>query len=225
MGESRTFETLFPGARRTLLTALFGEPNRWWTLEELAGRAGVRPGSIQLQLVRLREGGVVKEERAGGRAKFQPNSECHVFAELQAIVMKLTSGSGGETILVVEDTQATAQITRILLESWGYRVLEAHSPAAALDMFDEKAKQIQLVLTDVMMPQMSGPQLADELRRRKPDVRIVYMSGYPDQELNRLDELFLAKPFNPAGLSQMVRKALDSGIDKVGHCAKRINGR
>jgi two-component system cell cycle sensor histidine kinase/response regulator CckA len=225
MGASKTFETLFPGARRTLLSALFGEPHRWWTIEELAGRAGVRPGSIQPQLVRLREGGVVREERAGGRAKFQPNAECQIFAELQAIVMKLTSGSGGETILVVEDTAATAQITRILLESWGYRVIEAHSPAEALDVFDAQGKEIQLVLTDVMMPQMTGPQLADEFRRRNPQVRVVYMSGYPDQELDRLDEMFLAKPFNPAGLSQMVRKALDTSVAGTAGCGKRINGR
>ena len=90
--------------------------------------------------------------------------------------MKLTSASGGETILVVEDTTATAQITRILLESWGYRALEAHTAAEALDLFDAHAGEIQLVLTDVMMPQMSGPQLASELRRRNPRrARSVYV--------------------------------------------------
>jgi CheY-like chemotaxis protein len=213
MAGSRTLEALFPGARRTVLAALFGEPHRWWTVEELAGRAGVRPGSIQPQVVRLRKSGILREERAAGRAQFQPNPECQIFAELQAIVMKLTSGSGGETILVVEDTAATAQITRILLDSWGYRALEAHTPTEALDLFDAHAKEIRLVLTDVMMPQMSGSQLADELRRRKPEVRVVYMSGYQDMELADMDEMFLAKPFNPAGLSQMVRKALDTAVD------------
>lgn len=226
MAESRTFETLFPGTRRTLLTALFGEPHRWWTLEELAGRAGVRPGSIQPHIVRLRESGIVREEKGTGRAQFQPNPECQIFAELQAIVMKLTSGSGGETILVVEDTAATAQITRILLDSWGYRALEAHTPAEALDLFDAHANDIRLVLTDVMMPQMSGSQLADELRRRNPEVRVVYMSGYPDMELSSMNEMFLAKPFNPAGLSQMVRKALDTAIDAPGcRPVKRLNAR
>ena len=68
------------------------------------------------------------------RPHFQPDPECQIFAELQAMVMKLTSGSGGETILVVEDTAATAQITRILLESWGYRVFEAHTPREALEL-------------------------------------------------------------------------------------------
>jgi CheY-like chemotaxis protein len=217
--ESQTLEALFPGARRIILTALFAEPHRWWTLEELAGRAGVRPGSIQTQLFRLRASGIVLEDREGSRPRFQPNPECQIFAELQAMVMKLTSASGGETILVVEDTTATAQITRILLESWGYRALEAHTAAEALDLFDAHAGEVHLVLTDVMMPQMSGTQLAGQLRQRNPRVRVVYMSGYPDQELASPNEMFLAKPFNPAGLSQMVRKAL------VGATAcKRING-
>jgi CheY-like chemotaxis protein len=223
VAESQSLEALFPGARRTVLTALFAEPHRWWTLEELAGRAGVRPGSIQTQLIRLRASGIVLEDRKGARPRFQPNPECQVFAELQAIVMKLTSkltsAGGGETILVVEDTAATAQITRILLESWGYRALEAHTPAEALDLFEARAGEIHLVLTDVMLPQMSGLQLAGELRQRNPNVRVVYMSGYPDQELASPDEMFLAKPFNPVGLAQMVRKALDGAA-----ACKRING-
>ena len=98
-------------------------------------------------------------------------------------------------------------------------LLEAHNPAEALDLFDAHAGNIQLLLTDVMMPQMTGPQLASELRRRNPGVRVVYMSGYPDQELASPNEMFLSKPFNPAGLSQMVRKALDGAV-----ASKRING-
>jgi CheY-like chemotaxis protein len=220
MDELRTFEALFPGARHTLLAALFAEPHRWWTLDELAGRAGVRPGGILTQLVRLRKSGIIREDRKGACRRFQPDRACPVFAELQAIVTKLTTASGGETILVVEDTAATAQITRILLESWGYSALEAHTPSEALNLFDARAGEIHLVLTDVTMPQMSGIELAHELRRRDPAVRIVFMSGDHDHESAGPDEFFLAKPFNPASLSQMVRKALD--------CApmpKRINAR
>jgi CheY-like chemotaxis protein len=225
VAKSRTFEALFPGARRTVLTALFGEPNRWWTLEELAGRAGVRPASIQTSLTRMRESGIVREERRRGGSLFQPDPDCQIFAELQAIVMKLTSGSGGETILVVEDTAATAQITRILLNSWGYRVLEAHTPREALELFDSHAQEIHLLLTDVMLPQMSGPLLVDEFRRRNPALCVVYMSGYPDEELN-VDDLFLSKPFNPTGLAQVVRKALDGASSRAaGSGRKRMNAR
>lgn len=220
LDESRTLEALFPGARHTVLAALFAEPHRWWTLDELAGRAGVRPGAIQTQLVRLRKSGIVRQDRKGAHPRFQPDPACMVFAELQAIVMKLTSSSGGETILVVEDTAATAQITRILLESWGYSALEARTPSEALDLFDAHPGEIQLVLTDVRMPQMSGVQLADELRRRSPGVHVMFMSGDPDHEPAGPNEFFLAKPFNPSGLSQMVRKALDGAA-----ACRRINGR
>ena len=213
---SRILEALFPGSRRTIFAVLFTEPQRWWTLEELAGRAGVLAVSLQPHMLRLRDAGVVREQRKDGRARFQPNPECPICGELLAIVRKLTPVSAGETILVVEDTPATAQITRILLESWGYRTLEAHTPNEALSLFDAHASEIQLVLTDVMMPRMTGPQLVVELRRRNPGLRVVFMSGYPDAELNGVDEMFLAKPFNPTGLAQMVRRALDgAGPDAV----------
>lgn len=209
---SRIFETLFPGARRTVFAALFSEPGRWWTPEELAGRAGVRLACIQGHLTRLRDTGILREQRDNGRIRLQPNPECQVFAELHGMVTKLTASAGGETILVVEDTAATAQITRILLESWGYRALEAHTPAEALRLFDAHAAEIHLLLTDMRMPQMSGSQLADELRKRKPELRIVFMSGYPDNDTSGAEDCFLAKPFNPAGLSQTIRRALDGQL-------------
>jgi len=59
MDESRTLEALFPGSRHNVLAALFAEPHRWWTLDELAGRAGVRPGAVLPQLLRLRKSGIV----------------------------------------------------------------------------------------------------------------------------------------------------------------------
>lgn len=210
---ARILETLFPGTRRTLFAALFSEPNRWWTVEELAGRAGVRMACIQAHLGRLRDTGVVRENNTDGRVRVQPDPDCEIYPELHSIVTKLTLSHGGETILVVEDTPATAQITRILLESWGYRAFEAHTPSEALTLFEGHAAEIHLLLTDIRMPQMTGPQLADELRRRKPDLRIVFMSGYPESDFVALDDGFLAKPFNPTGLSQTVRRALD-GIQK-----------
>ncbi len=210
VSESRILEALFPGSRRTIFAALFTEPQRWWTLEELAGRAGVLAVSLQPHVLRLRDAGVIREKRTDAKARFQADPECPVYAELLGLVRKLTPLKLGETILVVEDTPATAQITRILLESWGYRTLEAHTPNEALDLFDAHASDIQLLLTDVMMPVMNGPQLAAELRKRNPRLRVVFMSGYSDTELNGSSEMFLAKPFNPTGLAQTVRRALDS---------------
>jgi CheY-like chemotaxis protein len=125
-------------------------------------------------------------------------------------VTKLTPQTNtAETILVVEDQPATAQITRILLESWGYRVLEAHDGNEALSLFARDGDGIHLLLTDVIMPGMNGQQLASELVQRKPELRVVFMSGYPSDHLNQPNAAFLPKPFNPASLSRMVRKELD----------------
>ena len=115
---------------------------------------------------------------------------------------------GCETILIVEDEPATAQITRILLESWA-GVIEAHNGSEALSLFEERDEDIHLLLTDVLMPGITGPQLADEFLSRQPGLRVVFMSGYPSDELTGRNCSFLPKPFNPASLSKMIRRELD----------------
>ncbi len=223
MSESKPLEVLFPGPRRRLLCAMFHQPARWWTLPELAGRAGVRPTTVRQHLAALREAGVVREKLEGSRAWFQADAGCPVFTELHSIIRKLSSReSVGETILVVEDQPATAQITRILLESWGYRVIEAHGAAEALALFERHGDCIQLLLTDVLMPGLTGPQLANELTRRKPALRTVFMSGYPNERLSESGAAFLAKPFNPASLSRTIRRELDRPA-APSHPARQMN--
>jgi len=159
----------------------------------------------------LREGGLIRERRdEAGHNWFQAEPASPVFEELKAIVSKLASRSqGGETILVVEDQPATAQITRILLESWGYHVLEAHGGIEAIAIFEQNGDTIHLLLTDIIMPGVNGIELARELVRRSPRLRVVYMSGYPSEEWKGDGAAFLAKPFNPASLSKAIRKELD----------------
>lgn len=199
---------------------MFGEPDRWWSMPELAGRAGVQAGSLRQHIAMLREGGMIRERQdENSRTWFQADPECPVFHELRSIVAKLAPAKhGGETILVVEDQPATAQITRILLESWGYRVMEARSGGEAIGIYEHSDGKIDLLLTDVIMPGMNGPQLAEELLRRNPVLRVVYMSGYPSDELKDHTTAFLSKPFNPASLSKMIRKELDRPA-----VARRIN--
>jgi CheY-like chemotaxis protein len=210
MSEWKPLDVLFPGPRRPIFAALYAEPGRWWSLPELSGRAGVNPATLRRHLALLRDAGLVREKADGGRPWFQANPACPVHDEMRAIVTKLTAHTrAAETILIVEDQEATAQITRILLESWGYRVLEAHSGAEALEIFKQHGDAIELVLTDVIMPGMSGPQIAGELVRQRPGLRVAYMSGYPSDQLNRLDAAFLPKPFNPHSLSRMIRRELD----------------
>lgn len=208
-GDAGTLEALFPQPRRLILGALFGEPERWFSLPELAGRAGVQPATVRQHLTALREGGILREKEAGGRPWFQADPASPVFPELQSMVSKLTARAAGETILVVEDQPATAQITRILLESWGYHVIEARDGAAALSVYETFDGVIQLLLTDVIMPGMSGAQLADELLRRNPRLHVVFMSGYPAEQISTHNAAFLPKPFNPSRLSRTIRKELE----------------
>jgi CheY-like chemotaxis protein len=220
MRDSKALEALFPAPRRPILVAMFSEPERWFCLSELAGRAGVRPASLQPYVTRLRDGGVIREKHDAGRAWFQLDPACPVYAELQSILAKLAWADNRETILVVEDQPATARITHILLESWGYRVFEAHGGPEALDIFELHGDEIHLLLTDVIMPEMSGPQLAEELMRRKPELHVVFMSGYPDQESGPEEGGFLPKPFNPASLSRTIRRELDRSAPKA-HAIKQ----
>ena len=211
MGVGITLEALFPGVRRMVLRAFFGDPERWWSLPELAGKAGVQQETLRRYLSQLAKGGLIRVKFPEGRGcVYQPDPKSPVYTELLSIVIKLTPQTDGqEMILVVEDQAATAQITRILLESWGYQVLEAHCPDEALALFDSQSGHVSLLLTDVIMPGMTGGQLAEQLRRRNPELRVVYMSGYAVEQLSLPDAAFLPKPFNPASLSRMVRKELD----------------
>jgi CheY-like chemotaxis protein len=211
--DSQILAALFPPVRRRIFCALFLEIERWWTLPELAGRTGLRQETLDQQVACLLHGGIVRAKTVAGHILVQPDPGSRVFGELRSIVNKLAtttaSEKGAQTILVVEDQAATARITRILLESWGYRVLEANSGAEALEIFENHGNTITLLLTDVLMPEMSGLQLADALRGRKPGLRVVYMSGSCGEEIEHRGAAFLAKPFTPETLARMVRAALD----------------
>jgi PAS domain S-box-containing protein len=119
---------------------------------------------------------------------------------------------GHETILVVEDEDAVREIISTALEEHGYRVLAASRPSIASRVFDEHAKEIDLLLTDVVMPEMDGPTLASELVARRPDLQTLYISGYAEgTSLDPGDPTisFLSKPVQPSVLASKVREILD----------------
>jgi two-component system, cell cycle sensor histidine kinase and response regulator CckA len=215
MGDwSKAVEALFPGPRHGILTAIFSEPERWWGSAELAERLEVPPGGLLRDLGAMAAGGVLLERRNADGRSYQANPGCPFFAELQAIAAKCASlkgHAGPETILVVEDEPATLKISRILLESWGYKVLEAHSAYEAIRLFEENREAVKLLLTDVVMPGMGGPELGELLRGAKPELKVLFMSGYPNHELTTGRQAFLPKPFNPAGLARKIREELDKG--------------
>jgi nitrogen-specific signal transduction histidine kinase/CheY-like chemotaxis protein len=126
-----------------------------------------------------------------------------------------TEGEGSETILVVEDEEPVRRLLYHVLERRGYRVLEASNGEEAMERFQECPGEIHLVLTDMVMPGMSGRELGARLREIRPDLTIMYMSGYTDDVLVRTGALgpgmsFLQKPLRPEVLTAKVREALDT---------------
>jgi PAS domain S-box-containing protein len=122
--------------------------------------------------------------------------------------------NGDETVLLVEDEDAVRSVATLALTMHGYRVLAAGSGPAALRLLDAGGDTIDLLVTDVVMPEMSGGQLAEAIRRRFPTCRVLYMSGYNEDmavshgQPGRSDA-FLQKPFTPQILARKVRETLD----------------
>jgi PAS domain S-box-containing protein len=119
---------------------------------------------------------------------------------------------GGETILLVEDNEEVRLITSLFLEENGYRVLQADSGPAALHLASENAAPIHLLLSDMVMPEMSGSELAREMAFVRSDMKVLLMSGYNEEEMvNRglTSSNLLQKPFTEQDLVRKVREALD----------------
>ncbi|MCS6924162.1 MAG: response regulator, partial [Fimbriimonadales bacterium] len=122
---------------------------------------------------------------------------------------------GKETILVVEDEPDVLEVAAESLRQHGYTVLTANSPAEALQLVQTYSEPIQLLVTDVVMPVMSGRELADYVMRIYPHIKVLYVSGYTENTIVHhgvLDEgiQFLPKPYTPSQLVQKVREVLDS---------------
>jgi len=122
---------------------------------------------------------------------------------------------GSETILVVEDEVEVAKLVREILEINGYRVLEAHKIEEALRIGQTHEGPIHVMITDVVMPGMSGRQLAERLISVRPQMKVLYMSGYTEDAIVHhgvLDEgtAFIQKPFTPDDLTRQVRDVLDN---------------
>ncbi|HEX2780134.1 MAG TPA: ATP-binding protein [Gemmatimonadaceae bacterium] len=121
---------------------------------------------------------------------------------------------GSETILLVEDEETLRILTERALRDQGYVVLSAENGAAALDRARTMPGAIDLLVTDVVMPAMSGPMLVTRLASLQPTIRVLYVSGYADDTIAsyRLDptSAFLAKPFTPVSLAWKVREVLDA---------------
>jgi PAS domain S-box-containing protein len=125
----------------------------------------------------------------------------------------VTRLEGSETVLVVEDQEEVRKLAVTVLQGYGYRTLEAKSGAEALAMVEHYGQPIHLVLTDVIMPGMNGKQLATSLRGLRPEIKLLYMSGYPAEAITQKGLIesgaeHIAKPLIPEALVEKIRKCL-----------------
>ena len=122
------------------------------------------------------------------------------------------SNRGSETILLVEDEDEVRTVLNQILVSKGYRVLQASSGEEALILSRLHRGALHVLLTDVTMPEMKGPELAQRLRAERPQTRVVFMSGYNDEQLSDggpESPICLQKPFSPQVLGEALRSVLD----------------
>jgi len=125
-----------------------------------------------------------------------------------------TTLRGTETVLLVEDDDQVRAVAKGILRRSGYHVIEAHNAGEALLSSEQHAATIHLLVSDVVMPQMSGPELAKRLASVRPDMRVLCMSGYTDDSIVRHGVLeahiaYLQKPITPEALTMQVREVLD----------------
>jgi CheY-like chemotaxis protein len=139
--------------------------------------------------------------------------------ELAPAPMAVAAGParGAETILIAEDELELRELMRRALERQGYRVITASDGAVAVEMAAGHDGPIHLLVTDVVMPVLSGSELAQRLMAKRPGLRVIFISGYSTEAIDRHgvlapDSVFLQKPVSPDALSHAVRDLLDSEL-------------
>lgn len=137
----------------------------------------------------------------------------------KAVPEKKAAAGGTETILLVEDEPTILRMTRMMLERKGYTVIPASTPAEAIKKAKNHSGGIDLLMTDVVMPEMNGRDLAGKITALYPDIGLLFMSGYTANVIAHqgvLDDgvAFIQKPFSMADMTEKVREVLDTTTDK-----------
>jgi len=167
-------------------------------------------------IVKQSGGSIQVESEVGRGATFRiylPVAEGSLSKQQEPTAVEKVAG-GTETILIAEDEPDLRELARIFLEGYGYKVLEAANGEQAIQMADAFGGPIDLLLTDVIMPGMSGPQLAVKILGKRPETKIVYMTGYTDDMVVQHKVLepgvkLLQKPFGKIELALKVRSTLN----------------
>ena len=167
--------------------------------------------------------GIIRQ--SGGQITVYSQVDCGTIFEIYlprvkeaaaavADLAALAPPKGSETVLLVDDEEGVRKLVSAVLQSNGYSVIEAGSGPAAVAAYEKNAHKIDLVLTDVVMPQMDGFELATQLAEKNAEVKILFMSGYRDNPIGSVDgkpkRPFLHKPFTPDVLLSKVRETLDA---------------
>ena len=134
---------------------------------------------------------------------------------IKASLLDSNSTHGSGTVLLIEDEDIVRELTSVLLEERGYVVLEAIGGEEAIILGREHEEPIDLLITDVVMPTMSGKEVAEQLRKIHPEMNVLFMSGYTDEAIVQRgvidsDIAFIQKPFSERTLTQKVRDVLDA---------------
>jgi PAS domain S-box-containing protein len=147
---------------------------------------------------------------------YLPRTECPNSVEQRRSPSRSLS-QGTETILLVEDESAVRRMLRDALSKVGYRVWEAENGAEAIARWGQQIKDIDMLVTDIVMPVMNGLRLADELRDRRPNLKVLFISGHSEDLIKRPDPApdVLQKPFLPDVLVRKVREILDQSPQRV----------
>jgi two-component system cell cycle sensor histidine kinase/response regulator CckA len=162
-------------------------------------------------------GGFIEVDSALGRGSafriYFPQALSEPQKEASTEAASLARGS--ETILLVEDDSSFRKMTVNLLRDAGYQVIEAENGSDGIQKAQEFDGRIHLVLTDIIMPKMRGPQAAKYLALLRPDIKVLFMSGYTDGDIEKSDggqedPAFIQKPFSRAALTLKIREILES---------------
>lgn len=207
------------GMNEEVLSHLF-EP--FFTTKELGRGTGLGLSTV-FGIVKQSSGYVWVSSAPGKGTKFKvcfPQvREC--AEPLEAAPAPIPSLQGTETILLVEDDASVRQLVYRVLTAYGYSVLATRDGATALLACEEHKGPIDLLVTDVVMPQMSGEELAKAIFKSRPELKVLYLSGYTENVIARKGILktgiqFLQKPFLPDVLARKIREVLQGGLTKPG---------
>jgi PAS domain S-box-containing protein len=201
------------GMDRKTMQRIF-EP--FFTTKEVGKGTGLGLSTVY-GIVRQHQGWVEVESEIGVGTVFKvflPVAEAQTdLTPVTKPVTAETVNGGHETILVVEDETGLLKVLSRVLERYHYKVLSACSGPEALRLWDENGGQVDLLLTDMIMPGISGADLVNQLKLRKPALKVIMSSGYCDdlagRDLTHADIQFLPKPYQPHTVAQLVRRTLD----------------